>query len=48
MNLILGDSTHFYVNTVEKIDSVIWDFGDETTSTDLETSHIYQGTIQSR
>jgi hypothetical protein len=22
----LGDSTHFYVNTVEKIDSVIWDF----------------------
>jgi gliding motility-associated-like protein len=40
----LGDSTHFYVNTVEKIDSVIWDFGDETTSTDLETSHIYQNT----
>jgi hypothetical protein len=39
----LGDSTHFYVNTVEKIDSVIWDFGDETTS-DLETSHIYQNT----
>jgi hypothetical protein len=41
---LFRDSTHFYVNTVEKIDSVIWDFGDETTSTDLETSHIYQNT----
>jgi PKD repeat protein len=38
------------MSTQLKIDSVIWDFGDETTSTDLETSHIYQntGTIQSR
>lgn len=38
----LGDSTHFYVNTIEKIDSVIWDFGDGSTSTDLDTYHVYK------
>jgi len=36
-----GDSTHFFISTVETIDSVLWDFGDGTTSTDIEAYHIY-------
>ncbi|TDD77491.1 T9SS type B sorting domain-containing protein [Flavobacterium caseinilyticum] len=39
----LGDATHFYSNSVETIDSVVWDFGDGTTkSTDREPYHTYQ------
>jgi gliding motility-associated-like protein len=38
----LGDATHFFINTVEKIDSVIWDFGDGSTSNELDTHHIYE------
>ena len=38
----LGDSTHFFINTVETVDSVLWNFGDGTTSTDLEAYHTYQ------
>ncbi len=37
----LGDATHFYISTFEPIDSVIWDFGDGTTSTDLDAYHTY-------
>lgn len=37
----LGQNTHFFINTVEKIDSVIWNFGDGTTSTDIDTYHTY-------
>jgi gliding motility-associated-like protein len=37
----LGQNTHFFINTVEKIDSVIWDFGDGTTSTDIDAHHTY-------
>jgi gliding motility-associated-like protein len=37
----LGQNTHFYINTVEKIDSVVWDFGDGTTSTDRDAYHTY-------
>ncbi|WP_338645502.1 T9SS type B sorting domain-containing protein [Flavobacterium sp. KS-LB2] len=37
----LGDATHFYSNSVEKIDSVVWDFGDGFTSTDIDTYHTY-------
>ena len=38
----LGQATHFYINSVEKIDSVLWDFGDGTTSTDINAYHTYQ------
>lgn len=37
-----GDTTHFFLNTIEKIDSAIWDFGDGTTSSSLDTSHKYR------
>lgn len=37
----LGQNTHFYINTVEKIDSVVWDFGDGTTSTEIDAYHTY-------
>ena len=36
-----GQSTHFFINSVETIDSVVWDFGDGTTSTDREPYHTY-------
>ena len=36
-----GDYTHFYITTLEPIDSVLWDFGDGTTSTDFDTTHQY-------
>jgi gliding motility-associated-like protein len=36
-----GDSTHFFISTVETIDSVLWDFGDGTTSTNIEPYHQY-------
>lgn len=38
----LGDATHFYISTYETIDAVIWDFGDGTTSTDIEAYHTYK------
>ena len=38
----LGDATHFYSNSVEKIDSVVWDFGDGFTSTDFDAYHTYK------
>lgn len=40
----LGDATHFFISTFEPIDSVIWDFGDGTTSTDLDAYHTYNRT----
>ncbi|MGV8945977.1 MAG: T9SS type B sorting domain-containing protein [Lutibacter sp.] len=36
-----GDSTHFSISTFETIDSVLWDFGDGTTSTDFDAHHTY-------
>jgi len=36
-----GQSTHFFINSAETIDSVVWDFGDGTTSTDREAYHTY-------
>ena len=36
-----GQSTHFFINSVETIDSVVWNFGDGTTSTDREPYHTY-------
>lgn len=43
-----GDATHFFISTLETIDSVLWDFGDGTTSTDVEAYHTYgsPGTYQ--
>lgn len=40
----LGDATHFFINTTEKIDSVLWNFGDGTTSTDINAYHTYANT----
>lgn len=37
----LGESTHFYSNSVEKIDSVLWNFGDGFTSTAIDAYHTY-------
>lgn len=37
----LGDSTHFFISTLETIDSVLWNFGDGTTSTDINAYHTY-------
>jgi len=36
-----GQATHFFINSVETINSVVWDFGDGTTSTDREPYHTY-------
>jgi gliding motility-associated-like protein len=36
-----GDATHFFISTVETIDSVLWDFGDGTTSTAIDAYHTY-------
>jgi gliding motility-associated-like protein len=36
-----GQSTHFYINSVEKVDAVLWDFGDGTTSTNRDSYHTY-------
>ncbi|WP_310560813.1 T9SS type B sorting domain-containing protein [Flavobacterium sp.] len=36
-----GQATHFFINSVEKIDAVLWDFGDGTTSTDRKPYHTY-------
>nr|WP_314896011.1 T9SS type B sorting domain-containing protein [uncultured Flavobacterium sp.] len=40
----LGQATHFYNNSVENIDSVLWDFGDGATSTDEGAYHTYAQT----
>ncbi|VXC08562.1 Gliding motility-associated C-terminal domain-containing protein [Flavobacterium sp. 9R] len=37
-----GDNTLFYFNTNEKVDQVIWDFGDGSTSSDTNAYHIYK------
>lgn len=37
----LGDDTHFYSNSVEKIDRVLWNFGDGFTSSAIDTYHTY-------
>lgn len=40
----LGQATHFYINSIEKIDAVLWDFGDGSTSTDRDAYHTYAKT----
>ncbi|MDD2673383.1 MAG: T9SS type B sorting domain-containing protein [Flavobacterium sp.] len=40
----LGDATHFYNNSLEKIDSVLWDFGDGFTSNAIDAYHTYAHT----
>ncbi|OMQ11980.1 T9SS type B sorting domain-containing protein [[Flexibacter] sp. ATCC 35103] len=37
----LGQSTHFFVNSSEKIDTFLWNFGDGNTSNKKEAFHIY-------
>ncbi len=36
-----GSPTHFYFNSTEKVDSVIWNFGDGFSSTEKDTFHTY-------
>ncbi len=38
----LGQTTHFYINSAETIDSVLWDFGDGSTSTNKDAYYTYQ------
>jgi gliding motility-associated-like protein len=40
-NICVGDDTHFWINTIETIDSITWDFGDGSTSTAIEPLHAY-------
>jgi len=40
----LGQATHFYINSVEKVDAVLWDFGDGITSTNKDAYHTYAKT----
>ena len=37
----LGQSTHFYFNSIEKVDSVVWNFGDGTTSNAIDAYHTF-------
>ncbi len=37
----LGQSTHFFINSKETIDSVLWDFGDGSTSNSKDAYHTY-------
>jgi len=37
----VGQATHFYISSSETTDSVLWDFGDGTTSTDRNAFHTY-------
>ena len=37
----LGSSTHFYFNSTEKVDSVVWNFGDGFSSTEKDAFHTY-------
>lgn len=36
-----GQSTHFFINSAETIDQILWDFGDGSTSTDQNAHHTY-------
>lgn len=40
-NACVGQNTVFEFNTSQIITSVVWDFGDGTTSTELSPSHVY-------
>lgn len=38
----LGDQTHFFVTSEDPYDTLLWDFGDGTTSDQEDTFHTYQ------
>lgn len=40
-NTCFGDDTHFFITSEDPYDTLIWDFGDGTTSTDPEPYHRY-------
>lgn len=37
----IGDETHFFITSEDPYDTLVWDFGDGTTSTDPEPYHRY-------
>lgn len=37
----LGDETHFFITSDDPYDTVLWEFGDGTTSTEIEPYHQY-------
>jgi len=37
----IGDETHFFITSDDPYDSLVWDFGDGTTSTEIEPYHRY-------
>lgn len=37
----LGDATHFYITSEDSYDTVLWDFGDGTVSSEIEPFHTY-------
>lgn len=39
--MCFGDATHFFITSDETFDSLVWDFGDGTTSSDLAPTHTY-------
>ncbi len=37
----LGDNTHFFITSDDPFDTLVWDFGDGTKSTEIEPYHTY-------
>ncbi|MAB48188.1 MAG: hypothetical protein CMC05_06115 [Flavobacteriaceae bacterium] len=43
-NTCLGDNTEFSITTSEEFNSILWDFGDGTTSNEVNPNHTYSNT----
>jgi PKD repeat protein len=40
-NFCIPENTNFYINNITNIQSVLWNFGDSQTSTEIEPTHLY-------